>query len=98
MGAFVLKDKVLTSEIIWAMQTVHNHLSCSFNVDISQLFARMFPDNTIAKGLSLGSTKCSYLISLGLAPYFARDLLSKLKDSDTLYVVSFDESLNRHIK
>ena len=56
----------------------------------------MFPDSQIAKRFACGSTKCSYLIKYGLAPYFMGDLKKKL--SSKLFVVSFDEALNKKLK
>ena len=54
----------------------------------------MFPDSQIAKKFSLGKTKCAYLISFGLAPYFKNLLLERVKNSQD-YVLLFDESLNK---
>ena len=55
----------------------------------------MFPDSQIAQKFSCGKTKCSYLITHGLASYFHDRKLASLKDGDVKYVTSFDESLNR---
>ena len=51
----------------------------------------MFPDSKIADKMTLGSTKLSYLITHGLAPYF-HDEFMKLIDSS--YVLCFDEAFN----
>ena len=55
----------------------------------------MFPDSQIPWKFSCGKTKCSYLITHGLASDFHDRLFASLKDDDVKYVISFDESLNR---
>ena len=60
-----------------------------------ELFKMMFPDSQVAQTFSCGKTKCSYLITHGLASYFHDRMLASLKDGDVKYVISFDESLNR---
>ena len=55
----------------------------------------LFPDSQIAQKFSCGKTKCSYLITHGLASYFHDRMLASLKDDDVKYVISLDESLNR---
>lgn len=54
----------------------------------------MFPDSVIAKQFAQGESKCSYLVSFGLAPYFKNILLKKLGNSSH-FVLLFDETLNK---
>ena len=95
MSNFVTNDDVLSAEIIWAIKTVVSHYSCSSSSNTNTLFQKMFPDSMIAKKFSCGETKCSYLIQFGLAPYFKTDLANKVQKPKTIFVVSFDESLNK---
>ena len=47
----------------------------------NELFCNMLPDSNIAKNFACGKTKCSYLFTYGLAPYFKsllNDTLSRL--------------------
>jgi len=53
----------------------------------------MFPDSKIAAEFSMVATKCTYITKYGLAPYFTRMLVSRVKASGPF--VMFDESLNR---
>ena len=92
------EDSVLTAEVIWALKTVMSHQSCASSAGSDKLFQRMFPDSTVAKKFSCGSTKCHYLLKFGLAPYFEQNLLNQLAQPGTVFVVSFDESLNKHIQ
>ena len=36
----------------------------------NDLFCDLFPDSNIAKIFACGKTKCSYIVTYGLAPYF----------------------------
>ena len=56
----------------------------------------MFPDSSIAQGMSCGPTKLSYLITFGIAPYFKQLLVEDLKKAPC-FVVLFDESLNTEL-
>ena len=91
----ISKDDVLTAEVLWAIKTVMSHYSMNSSANTSELFKTMFPDSQIAQKFNCGKTKCSYLITHGLATYFHDRMLASLKDGDVKYVISFDESLNR---
>ena len=54
----------------------------------------MFSDSEIAKSFKLSKTKCGYFINFGLACY-CKDLLVKEVKAANIFVVSFDESLNK---
>ena len=69
------------------------HYSVNSGSNTGELFKMMLPDSQIAQKFSCGKTKCSYLITHGLASYFHDRMLASLKD--VKYVISFDESLNR---
>ena len=67
---FITNDQVLTAEMLWALKIVVSHYSCSSSAKTNCLFQKMFPDSQIARKFSCGSTKSSYLIRFGLAPFF----------------------------
>ena len=54
----------------------------------------MFPDSNIAKNFACGKTKCSYIFTYGLAPYF-KSLLNDTLSSVDCFVAMFDESYNK---
>ena len=91
----ISRDDVLNAEVLWAIKTVMLHYSMNSSSNTGELFKMMFPDSQIAQKFSCGKTKCSYLITHGLASYFHDRMLASLKDGDVKYVISFDESLNR---
>lgn len=55
----------------------------------------MFSESEIAKKFNCGSTNCSYLIRFGLAPFFKEELASNILQPGSVFVVPFDEPLNR---
>ena len=57
----------------------------------------MFPDSNIAKNFACGKTKCSYIVTYGLAPYF-KSLLNDTLSSLDCFVAMFDESYNKLLK
>ena len=57
----------------------------------------MFKDSRVAQSFPVGSTKCLYMTSFGLAPYFKSLLKESLKESP-YYACCFDESYNSSIK
>ena len=92
LSTYVRKNVVTKSEVLWALKVVANHFSYNSSKDLGEIFKLMFPDSNIAKKLSIGSSKLSYLITHGLAPYFHDELL-KLVDSK--FVICFDEAFNQ---
>ena len=64
------------------------------HVTMFQKFSHMFNDSEIAKSFSVGKIKCGYMINFGVAPYFKKMLLEKLKLT-LFFVVCYDESMNR---
>ena len=91
MSAYVCKDDVLKTEILWPLKVIDSHFSYNLSKNIKELLKLMFPDSKIADKMTLGSTKLSYLITHGLGPYFYDELM-KLIDSP--YVLCFDEAFN----
>ena len=57
----------------------------------------MFKGSEIAKKCICGSTKCSYVINFGIAPYFC-NLLGNALNLAPFYVACFDESHNDVLK
>ena len=91
----ISRDDVLNAEVIWVIKTVMLHYSMNSSSNTGELFKMMYPVSQIGQKFSCGKTKCSYLITHGLASYFHDRMLASLKDGDVKYVISFDESLNR---
>ena len=93
----MIKTETLKSEIIWSLEVLMSDYSFRSCANKSNLFAVMFEDSQIAQSFSLGSTKLSYNITFGLAPY-VKNLLLESVDEVIYYSLSFDESYNRIMK
>ena len=94
---FLDSESILKAEILWGLHSTVSHNSFNSNKSVSLLFAEMFPDSNIAQKFTCGSSKMSYLVTFGLAPYFSNELAEQLKDVSQL-VILFDESFNRVTK
>ena len=57
----------------------------------------MCPDSDIATKISLGKTKCWYMIRYGLPSYYKNELIKRINDS-IYYSVSFGEAVNSVIQ
>ena len=60
-------------------------------------FQEMFPESGIATRMKLGRTKATYIANLGILPYVSM-LLDDSINKPRVYILSFDESLNKVTK
>ena len=90
MQQFVLSTVTVKAEIVWSVFCGFSHRSCD---ELSDVFAKMFPDSGIAKGFKLGKTKALYTATHGIAPHFKHLLKDNLNKSEVM-VYSFDECVN----
>ncbi|CAL1293400.1 unnamed protein product [Larinioides sclopetarius] len=97
IAPFIASSQCLDAELKWSLKCVESHYSYNSCKDISNLFQDMFPDSKIAEKFSCGPTKCSYLISFGIAPYIKNVLFKCLGDVD-VYSLMFDEALNKSLQ
>ena len=85
------------AEILWAIKVVMSKFSFTSCKKMGELFCVMFPDSEIAKSFKLVPSKCAYLITYGIAPYF-KYLLQQAVKAAPYFVASFDECSNRITK
>ena len=97
LDSVIVPTSALRSEVLWPLKVISSHYSLRSYLGLKELFEAMFSDSEIAKSFKLSKTKCSYFINLGLAPYF-KDLLVKEVKAASIFVVSFDESLNKFLQ
>ena len=81
------------AEIRWILKVVYSQCVFRLCLGLSKLFLSMFGGNDTTKHFPLSKSKCSYLISFGLGPYFKDKLLLAIEVS-TFYSVLFYESMN----
>ena len=97
MNSYTLKEAVTDAEIFWIIEVVLKKYSLNSCDGKKELFQAMFKDSKIAKKVTCSSTKCSYVINFGIAPYF-RNLLENALNLAPFYVACFDESHNDVLK
>lgn len=97
MKTFFTTDEVTKAVCLWAMKAVVSYFSYNSAGDLKQLWMSMFPDSSIAKNLSTGSTKIAYVVTHGLAPYFEQSLIRQIQTCSE-FVICFDEALNQIVQ
>ena len=60
-----------------------------FASHLGEIFKVMFPVSNVVQKIAIGSTKLSYLIRYGLAPYFHQELLKSLQSK---FIICVDET------
>ena len=93
MQLFVVSTETIKAEIIWLLKSVFCGFSNRFSDKLSDVFAKMFPDSDIGKGLKLGKAKAMYIATHGIAPHFKHLLKDNLNKYEVM-VYSFDKSLS----
>ena len=79
------------------MKDVKSHFSYKACSDFMNILTNMCPECDIATKISLGKTKCRYMILCGLSSYYKNELIKRINDS-IYYSLSFDEALNSVIQ
>ena len=95
LSGFNIDNEKLKAEVLWALKVADSHYSFHSSCGTSDLFKEMFPDSEIAAKFSCSETRCRYLTTHGLAPYFLGELKSSVSSSTSGYVLLFDETLNK---
>lgn len=93
---FAANDSVIKAEIVWALKCVMSHYSMNSSKDMKTVLQLMFPDSIIAKKITIGSSKLSYMICYGLAPYVHSRLVRSVQKCNW-FVICFDETMNRSL-
>lgn len=94
MKDFVFKQSTTDAEILWCLNIIMKNRSLnSVDTDI-QILKKIASDSKIVEKMTLSSSKASYVICYGLAPYF-KDQLDQNLQNCKKFVVCFDESLNK---
>ena len=92
-------NEVTYAEIRWALKTIIISGFSGFSMNsvddvFFYTFQEMFPDGDIATTMKLGCTKATYIANFGKLPYVLMLLHGSIK-KPTVYILSFDKSLNK---
>ena len=89
----LLKNEVISAEILWCLKLAAGHLSYNSCSNINEIFKIIFSHSDVARQFSLGKTKACYMNLCRIAPYCKAELLGQINSSPQ-FSLSFDESLN----
>ena len=70
----------INAEILWCMRVIKSRYSYNSCSDFTKILTKMCPDSDIATKISIGKTKCRYIL-FGLAPYYKNELLKRINDT-----------------
>ena len=74
------KNDVLSTEILWTLQTISNNYSYKSNENVGKIFQAMFPDSVITSKFACGEKKTAYLCTFGFAKHFKELLMDEVID------------------
>ena len=80
----------LRAEVIETLHKVQYNISFNSAQNDGDRFRLMFPDHPAAEKYACSSTKSSYLVTHGIAPYLTER--SKVDCANTPYPIKFDET------
>ena len=66
--------------------------------NVAACYQQQFPDSSIAKNVSIGTTKMSYLVSYGLRPYFNEMTIKDIVQGNSYFTLHFDETITAQVK
>ena len=91
-------NEVTYAEIRWVLKTIIISGFSGFSMnsvdDVFDAFQEMFPDRDIATTMKQGCAKATYTANFGKLPYVLMLLHGSIK-KPTVYILSFDKSLNK---
>ncbi|XP_037528509.2 uncharacterized protein LOC119405746 [Rhipicephalus sanguineus] len=87
-----LQDKVLKAEAMFAMSITTKCIPFSWGDTATDIYHRMFPDSSVAKGFRCGRSKLSRIVSDGLGPYFKSKVVDELCHPGVFYSIMVDET------
>lgn len=87
-----LQDQVLKAEAIFAMSITTKCIPFSWGDTATEIYHRMFPDSSVAKGFRCGRSKLSRIVSDGLGPYFKSKVVDELCHPGVFYSIMVDET------
>lgn len=94
LNSFVQNNADSRSELMLLFTAIKLNISARSLDSLSSLLPDICPDSDVAKKVSLGRTKFSYLLCFGVAPFLKEKLVSSIKGCSE-FVIVFDESLNK---
>ena len=95
---WTLPQLVAKVEIIATLQYASQNIPCSCADALQECYKQQFPDSAIAKHVSLGSKKMSYMVAYGLGPYFQQATVKEIIQGNSYFTLHFDETVSAQMK
>ena len=95
---WTLKQMAVKAEIIAMLHFAAHNVSFGSAKNLPLCYQQQFPDSVIAKQVSIGPTKMSYMVSYGLGPYFRQMIIRDIIEGHSYYTLHFDETLSAQTK
>lgn len=93
-----IKQMAVRAEIIATLHFSAQNLSFSSSQSLSACYQQQFPDSLIARHVTLGATKMSYMVSYGLGPYFRQMIIKDIIEGHSYFTLHFDETVSAQTK
>ena len=97
-GGWTVKELATKAEIITTMQYAAQNIPFSNAKNLSACYQEQFPDSLIAKNVSIGPNKMSYVVRYGLGPYFTQLTVKDIVEGKSFFTLQFDETLTAQVK
>lgn len=94
--AFSVQELTSRAECIYALKCVKSNFSLNSNDENNDMFKLMFPDSEVAKLYAMHSSKCTYVLTHGIAPYLKKTISRDASKAPFTYL--FDETTNAQVK
>ena len=95
---WTLKQMAVKAEIIAMLHFAAHDVSFGSAKNLPLCYQQQFPDSVIAKQVSIGLTKMSYMVSYGLGPYLRQMIIRDILEGHSYYTLHFDETLSAQTK
>ena len=91
---WTLPQLVAKAEIIATLQYASQNIPYSCADALQECYKQQFPDSTIAKHVSLGLKKMSYMVAYGLGPYFQQATVKEIIQGNSYFTLHFDGTVS----
>ena len=95
---WTLPQLVAKAEIIATLQYASQNIPYSCADALQECYKQQFLDSAIAKHISLGSKKMSYMVAYGLGPYFQQATVKEIIQGNSYFTLHFDEIVSAQMK
>ena len=95
---WTIPQLVAKAEIIAALQYTSQNTPYSCADALQECYKQQFPVSAIAKHVSLGSKKMSYILAYGLGTYFQQATVKEIIQGNSNFTLHFDDTVSAQMK